>query len=100
MKNILKSLIKPSAKAIMAMIGIGISTDRYCVIECETKGCKHYLIFETFDQKIIMKGLELFKWNVKYNGEENKMYTYYCPICTEKEINVKEKYCLQKEETT
>jgi len=82
----------------MAMAGIGMNIDGIYVVECETEGCRQYLIFETSDHNVIMKGLELWKWNVKYNGEENKMYTYYCPDCTEKEINeFKERNNFKKE---
>jgi len=91
--KILERLIEPTKKARKALKKLGINIDKHCVIECEE--CKRYLIFKTFDQQQIMKELAGLGWNVKYNGEENKMYTYYCSVCTEKEINVKERIVLQ-----
>jgi len=87
----------PPAKARKALKKLGINIGDCCIIECETRGCKNYLVFKTLDQQIIMKELAGLGWNVKYNGKENKMYTYYCLVCTEKEINVKKRISFQKE---
>jgi len=92
-RKTLQRLIEPTKKARKALKKLGINIDKHCVIECEE--CKRYLIFKTFNQQIINKELAKLGWNVKYNGKENKMYTYYCSVCTEKEINVKERIILQ-----
>ncbi len=92
--KILERLIEPTKKARKALRKLGININEHCVIECNE--CKRYLIFKTFDQQVIDKELAKLEWNIKYNGEENKMYTYYCSVCTEKELNEK-RISFQKE---
>jgi len=96
-KRYCQKLMCPSVKARKALKMLGIKIDECCIVECETYGCKSYLIFKTLNQQRIMKELAGLGWNIKYNGKENKMYTYYCLVCTEKEINVKKRISFQKE---